>query len=512
LLGTSFIPFPPWAIFFCYVPLWLVWLTEPSWKKLFLTGWIAQFVGTLIGFNWVAYTVHEFGHLPWPAAVATLLLFAGFANLHIPLAGLAWLLFGRTFRLSIAGKVWALPVLASIGERVFPMIFDWNFGYTWLWAGFPAFHLADVVGFLGLSSIGLFFNALLLQAWLKARAGARWWPWAVSVPVLFLALNVWGSVHGRPQPTDASLKFLVVQANIGNEDKVASEQGQSQDAVVDRFRQLTHDGLAEHPAVDFVVWPETAFPELIEDPLLLTGYAAKLRQIVTDFDAKLITGGYSRLNGANKVTNSFFVLSEKGEWLVPPYHKTILLAFGEYLPGADLFPGLRDLAPEVGDFGRGPGPTVLDTGQVKLGAQICYEGLFDWFSRRLANQGAQVLVNLTNDSWYGAWQQPYQHLYMTLARAVEVRRPLVRATNTGISAAILASGEVLEPSPTYEDWRYVYEIPYVKNPLDTLFMTWGFWLIPGGLAVSLVLLGAVFREQTDRARQPSGSGAAPTVM
>jgi apolipoprotein N-acyltransferase len=191
------------------------------------------------------------------------------------------------------------------------------------------------------------------------------------------------------------------------------------------------------------------------------------------------------------------VLDKNGEWLVPPYHKTLLLAFGEYLPGGDLFPGLRALVPEIGDFGRGPGPTVLDAGGIKLGAQICYEGLFDWFTRRLANQGAQVIVNLTNDSWYGAWQQPTQHLTMTLARAVEVRRPLVRSTNTGISAAILASGEILEQSPTNADWHHVYEIPYAAAPPATAFMTWGFWAVPVLLVLALVLLAAVPARRTE---------------
>src|SRR4051812_39976678 len=497
LLGTSFIPFPPWAVFFCFVPLWRVWLDEPSWKRVWWSGWIAQFVGTLIGFNWVAYTVHEFGHLPWPAALVALLLFAGFANLHMPLAGLAWLAYGRLFRLGPAARLWALPVCMGLAERAFPMIFDWNFGYTWLWAAFPAYHLADIVGFMGLSTIGFVFNALLLQAWLKARAGARWWAWAASVPALFLALNAWGYLHGRPQPTDAVLRVLVVQANIGNEDKLAAEQGEAQDAVLDRFQRLTREGLAARKNVDFVVWPETAFPELIEDPALSRGYAVALRDVVAELGTKLITGGYSRLDGVNKVTNSFFVLDKNGEWLVPPYHKTLLLAFGEYLPGGDLFPGLRALVPEIGDFGRGPGPTVLDAGGIKLGAQICYEGLFDWFTRRLANQGAQVIVNLTNDSWYGAWQQPTQHLTMTLARAVEARRPLVRSTNTGISAAILASGEILEQSPTNADWHHVYEIPYAAARPATAFMTWGFWAIPVLLVLALVLLAAVPARRTE---------------
>src|SRR3954464_5852256 len=193
LLGTSFIPFPPWAIFFCYVPLWLVWLTGPSWKRVFWTGWLAPFVGTLIGFNWVAYTAHEFGHLPWPLAGLALVVFASLANLYMPLAGVAWLLYSRTFKLGTAGKFWALPVLVSIGERVFPMIFDWHFGYTWLWAGFPAFHLADIVGFIGLSNIGLLFNGFVLQAFLSH--GRRRWAWLVTPAIAFAGLNVAGHFH-----------------------------------------------------------------------------------------------------------------------------------------------------------------------------------------------------------------------------------------------------------------------------------------------------------------------------
>ena len=425
LLGTSFIPFPPWAIFFCYVPLWLAWLDEPSWKRVFWTGWVAQFVGTLIGFNWVAYTAHEFGHLPWPVAVLVLVLFAGAANLHIPLAGLAWLVYARAFSLSTAGKIWALPVLLGISERAFPMIFDWNFGYTWLWAGFPAFHLADVVGFIGLSSIGLFFNAALLQAWAAARRGARWWPWALGVPAAFLVLNVLGGLHGRPRPTDAALRFLVVQANIDNDEKIAAEQGQSQDAVLDRFHRLTREGLAENPGVDFVVWPEAAFPELIDEPRLAAGHPARLREAVTDLKTMLITGGYSRLDGTNKVTNAFFVLGETGEWLVPPYNKTILLAFGGLLPGAELFPGLRRPRARIGDSAEGPDPPSSIRPASGSARRSATRGCCDWFTRRLALQGAQVIVNLTKQLLvpeHGS-NYEYQHLYMTLARAVEVRRP-----------------------------------------------------------------------------------------
>ena len=99
-----------------------------------------------------------------------------------------------------------------------------------------------------------------------------------------------------------------------------------------------------------------------------------------------------------------------------------------------------------------------------MGAQICYESLFPGFSRSLAELGAQFIVNVTNDSWYGSWQEPYQHMYMTLARGVEFRRPVLRVTNTGISTVSLASGEILERSPIHQPWAGLYEVPYLKNP------------------------------------------------
>jgi apolipoprotein N-acyltransferase len=129
-----------------------------------------------------------------------------------------------------------------------------------------------------------------------------------------------------------------------------------------------------------------------------------------------------------------------------------------------------------------------------MGAQICYESLFPKFSRDLADLGAQFIVNVTNDSWYGSWQEPYQHFYMTLARGVEFRRPVLRVTNTGISSVSLASGEILERSPIHQQWVGLYEVPYLTNPPSTFYQRW-FWLVPcllwGGL---IVLLGLGFKK------------------
>ena len=173
-LGTSNIPFPPWALLFCFVPLWLFWLREGSVRKILWGGWLAQFLFCLIGFHWVAHTAHEFGHMPWPAALLVLLLFCAFGHLFFVLAGLAFALLRDRLGLSRTAQLGLLPCVTALCWRTVPMIFPWNLGYPWLGARLPAFQLAEFVGFEGLGVLTLFLNLALLAAWehRKERMGA----------------------------------------------------------------------------------------------------------------------------------------------------------------------------------------------------------------------------------------------------------------------------------------------------------------------------------------------------
>jgi apolipoprotein N-acyltransferase len=343
--------------------------------------------------------------------------------------------------------------------------------------------LADIIGFQGLSTVTLVLNGLVLWTWWLWREQRRWALAAASVVTSLVVLNLWGAWHGQTAgKSDAILKFLVVQSNISGRDKI------SVSAVINRFSSLTQQGLNVFGAADFIVWPEIAFPAVIDTPTLSGTYPVQLKNVIISNQTPLITGGFSRLPSNGKYTNSLFVIGSNGEWLTQPYHKTVLLAFGEYTPMEDWFPALHRWIPEMGDLARGPGPTVLDTGKVKLGAQICYEGLLDWFSRALANRGAQILINITNDSWFGDWEEPFQHGFQTLARAVEVRLPLVRGTNTGLSTVMLAGGELMTLSPMSQPWFHLYEVPYATKPKATIFMTWGYWLFPAALMIGLFLI------------------------
>lgn len=492
-IGTSYIPFPPWASLFCFVPLWLFWRRQTRLRDVVLGGVVTSFIFTLIGFNWVTHLLHEFAHLDWPVAVIGMLAFALLAHLFVPLTGLLWFLGQRRFHWPEGLSMGLLALITALGEAYSPTLFDWNFGYSWYGAGVPVFHWAEVIGFSGLSALTLLCNLPLLYAFVHRREprGKRL---LAGVLAGFMLMNLGGFwlKHRLPVP-DTVLRVLLVQGNIGNAEKISAELGKGyQDGILKVYLAITEQALAGlRQPVDFALWPETAFPALMGENLNPNPYSEQLREFLTARQLPLVTGAYSVDFASGLVTNSLFVLNRKGEIVPPHYSKTILLAFGEYIPGEQWFPKIREWLPPTGQFARGQGPRLLEWNGFRMGPQICYESLFPKFSRTLAMLGAQFIVNTTNDSWYGTWQEPRQHMFMTLARGVEFRRPVLRSTNTGISTVGLASGEILEQSPLHQEWAGVYDVPYIRNPAPTLYQRW-FWLVPGllwGALLGLLIKG-----------------------
>lgn len=490
-IGTSYIPFPPWAAVFGFIPLWMFWEQQTRLKNVILGGILSTFVFTIIGFNWVTHLLHEYAQAPWFVAVLGMLLFALFAHLFVPLAGALWFV-GRKHNFYIGWQsILAMALLTALSLWALPMLFKWNFGYSWYGAKIPVYHLAEYIGFSGLSMLTILANVPLYFAWQK-RQDRKGRVILIRVVIVFLGLNAFGlsTKAWLPKP-DASFNTLLVQANIGNAEKMAAEFGRGfYEQIINKYQQVTDKGLQEHVSVDidFIMWSETAFPSLLNGEYQQTYYAQQLIQYINKRQVALLTGAYAKDPETGLITNSLFVLDKKGQVESRYYSKTILLAFGEYIPGEEQFPIFREWLPMVGHFGRGQGPTqLLSLEDYKIGAQICYESLYPDFSKALADLGAQFIVNVTNDSWYGTWQEPYQHMYMTLGRAVETRRPLVRVTNTGISTVVLASGEILQQSPMYQEWAGLYSVPYISQPKTTFYQR-NFALMPSLLLGILLLL------------------------
>lgn len=431
----------------------------------------------------MAYTIREFGHMSWPLSVIGLLIFCCFANLFIPIAGIAWFWLTRKINRTSALSLFLLPITMALSEAYIPTIFPWNFGYTLYWTGLPMFQLGEYIGFQGLSALVIFINWGFLVFWLhrKVPLGKK----ALQASVLSLVMfNFLGWVTYKNLPdTDSQVNVSIVQANIGNLEKQYAEWGWGfRSEIVKKFFDMTKKSVSEsNEKINFVIWPETAYPYQLRPPYNLDTESQRLKNLARQLDTHLLIGAYGSDAETLEVTNSLFKIDRVGDMTERPYSKTILLAFGEYIPFSDRFPILKKWLPTVGHFVPGDGPQIYEIEDYRVGAQICYESLFPYFSVKLARKGAQFIVNVTNDSWYGNWQEPYQHLYMTLARAIELRIPIIRSTNTGISTVVLASGEVLDKSPLSEEWTGNYQVPYISEPKATFYQKYP-WLI------SLILL------------------------
>lgn len=494
LVGTSYIPYPGWALLFCFVPLWINVLelssSGASFKRIFFFGWISQFILTIIGFNWIFYVSSEFGHLHWTISLAALIAFAAAMHIYIPLATLAavWIIRKNKIESTLI-QFLLLALSHALLERIWPSIFEWNLAYSLLWMRFPLFQWADTVGFWGLSTWILIAQAVVGYSFVIRKADKKLaiQLFASVIGVILIFTGLGALKEKRWSKTDSQIQFAVVQGNIGNAEKIQSEkQDQFQSYILGVYSQLTDDYLKSNPAPDLMLWPETAMPFALDieyhNRFLQKGLLQKIQQ----WNTTLMTGGYSQSRdrrdhlGYPLTRNSVFFLNPNLSIAAEPYHKTQLLVFGEYLPFGESFPSLYKLFPFVGVYERGPGPSpknipLKDGQHVIVGPQICYESLDPAFSRGLALKGAQILFNVTNDSWFGDWAEPFQHNIMTLARGVENRRPLVRSTNTGVTSAILANGQILEQSTNDKPWAHTYGISYLKNAPITFYTHYGHW-------------------------------------
>lgn len=499
-IGTSYIPFPPWAILFGLVPLIVATVrvseslreqkigsSRKACIRAFVGGWLAQFILNAIGFHWISITAVEFGHFPMWVGILVLIGFCAIAHLYYALAPALTVAIVRKLeikaglnrRISDGIQVGILLSTFAAIEALWPSIFPWHLGYTWLWAGFPGVQATDLIGFEGLNLVSLVSNGLFAIGWMRwSPTEATVWhrlrptvPWVGAGIALFLAINIIGvGRENKWKEADGVLKFLIVQGNIGNYEKlIAERQKDFSLPIVDNYIRLSSEGFDKHPDATFALWPETAFPDYLDQAFSNERNWIALRGFTSARNKMVLTGAYSYDTERRKSYNGFFAMSGTGTLLAEPYRKSILIPFGEKFPFADIVPYTKWLFPGLGSFGHGPGPSVMDVGEFRLGPQICLESLYPEFSAEMARKGAEVFTNVTNDSWFGRTFEPYQHMSMTLARAVENRRPLLRSTNTGITTVVLATGEQLEKSPIDKEWYGAYTVPYMKNPPTVLY-------------------------------------------
>ncbi len=470
-------------------------LRGPGPRRAALQGFAAGLVAHAAVLHWIYVVTVDYGHAPVAAGVVAPIALASYVAFFTALfgAGAAWLdARGR------AGP-WQLAALWTALEHARGFALT---GFPWATLGYaqhqnPALlGLASLTGVYGLSFASALF-AVAAGAALRARAARREIPRGVRSAFAgvagLLALGV-ALRAPDPGPEAPRLRVAVLQGNIEQAAKWSPEWGlQTLEIYADLTRRAAAAGAS------LVVWPESAVPGGA-GPEEATG--AWLSALARESGVSLVIGAVGLERDAQGRVAAFYdsahLIDAQGRFL-GRYDKSHLVPFGEYVPLRDFFGRfLAAVARGIAslDVSAGPGPTALVLGEgaqaVRLGVAICYELVFPDVVRRFAGQaGAELLLGITNDAWYGRTGAPYQFLAITALRAAENRLWLARAANTGVSAFIDARGHVVAQTRIFERDLLVHDLPLRRAPLGGSFyarcgdvFAWACWfgLAAAGLA------------------------------
>ena len=432
---------------------------------------------------WIYDTMRQYGGLSAPMAVLALFLFCCYLGLYHGIYGLLLsLLLGkrRDYRraLATAPFLWVAVELARTRVTGFP----WDLLGIAQVDNAALCRIAEWTGVYGISFEIVLVNVALAAAFLvpRQKRGAM-----LAAALAAAAVLQAGRLIEAPAMS-ADHAALLVQQNVPVSANWETPLYFQQ--TLNELTELTVKSAAgpATPRANLIVWPESPAPLFDSDPRFRSVVSGMARQARAWVVTGLIGTGSPPVSGASPpVFNSAALISPNGDWTAR-YDKVHLVPFGEYLPFPSLFSFAGGLTKEVGEFERGTSRKPLDAGGEPLGVFICYESVFPDEVRQFAKQGAQVLVNISNDGWYGDSGAYAQHLNQTRMRAVEDHRWLLSATDTGVTASIDPWGRIVARIPRKE--RTALVAPYALTSVTTFYTRHGDWF---AYACAIISLGAL---------------------
>lgn len=464
-----------------FVPLFWALDHATTVRRAMIYGWLMGFAAHVFGFYWLVYTISAFGGFPYPVSVLVFILYAALQAIQMALFAL--LVRGAGF-----GPLKIFPALFWVAlEFLFPLLFPWHVAnsqvaFSWF------IQSADLVGPYGASFIVVWSNAAVFHAWFarEEHAPRRYLPIAYAALAVMVSL-VYGVGRlqsiGEEMAEARKLSVAAVQGNVDIDMKWNPALAQKNLA---KHRQLT----VPVGPVPLVIWPESAIEAFIPEDLqaLPPEYMPALKSDRTFFifGAKSYRGKPGQ--PGIKMFNTAFITDARGR-ILSRYHKQALLAFGEYLPFSKIL-SLLPAMPFADGFTPGPGPVAFHMARgIRIGPLICYEDLMPDLSRKFVSEArANLLVNLTNDAWYGRSVGPWQHLWLSQSRAIETRRSLLRVTNTGVTSLINAKGELVKTLPMFTAAVMETEVEILNG--ETYYVRFGDWFAwtLTAIALGIVLL------------------------
>jgi len=463
-----------WISWIALVPL-LISLRNLSLQNGFRIGLLAGLAHNLTLVYWLAYTMKTYGDLPLFISIPVLFLLSFYLSLYTAVFSIA--LTGLCKK-PLACAIMA-PVLWVSLEYLRSFLFT---GLPWEFIGYSQFNnlhliqISDIFGVYGVSFVIVLLNAALFMTclWLSGR---NWQNVNITKGIaggsILVAAIVVGTVllYGRWSinsvdeivSTSSSVKIAVVQGNIAQSMKWDPK---FQNATVKKYVRLSFTARAKKP--DLVVWPETAAPfYYLYNPRLTREIQKGIIETGSDF--LIGSPSFVRKDKSIDYYNSAYLIKADGT-IQGKYDKAHLVPFGEYVPYRKWLPFVGKMVAHVGDFKEGEEGKTIKWGDDNLGIQICYEIIFPTLSRKMVKNNATLIINITNDAWYGRSSAPYQHFSMSVFRAVENKRSLIRSANTGISGFVDPAGRIVASTDIFKEEVLTASMPRLhKKTIYTRF-------------------------------------------
>jgi len=502
-LGTGFmlfLTFPGAAGFWpvawvALVPLLLA-IRNVSPGRAARLGLLAGMVHYVTLLYWIVIVLGRYGNLPLWVSVPALLLLALYMSSYL---ALFCALISRVWQQKEVSVVWIGPLLWVGLDFLRSFLFS---GFPWQDLAYSQYkalfliQIADLAGHAGVTFHIVLVNsitALLFVLWRDNRAVAQsslsvlmaqrirqTWRYAV-LPALCVMLAVMAynflRYHQISEEIEVSpkMKIALVQGNVEQDQKWSPAMRLK---TIDIYTELSVQALKQgNESPVLFVWPETALPFLIGD----NPYFNRLKkQLIIKEKIWLLSGApFYEKNGSEKLQrtkggissyNSAYLFTPGGE-VGARYDKQHLVPFGEYIPFSNFLSLPGPLVENIGNFSAGKSTRPLSCQSAEIGVLICFESIFPKLARDWTSRGANLLVNITNDAWFGRSSAPWQHVSMAVFRALENRRSLARSANTGISVLIDPLGRMAGISPLFQPYYFVAEAPLLQ--VKAIFVGFG---------------------------------------
>lgn len=434
---NDFYPFSFFAIFVALLSLKIE-------RKGFLKGFFFGFIYHLLTMYWIAYVLKQYGNLPTIVSTTLLLILVAYLSLY---PAVYFKIYERLnnrmpeiFHPIFFALLWVL--LEIVRANILT-------GFPWMLIGYTqhnflpfALH-SKYVTIYGIGFFIIFVNITLLNLMkYKSKKSIS----IVILAILMLSYFIYSGEKEIEKVKDSfqHKKAIKVRAVQGNIDQSKKWDKKLQSEIISKYLALSDGNESE-----LIIWPETALPFVYGVDGEWTEY---FRDKIANKDFYLLTGfvsiGYDS-DGKPGFTNSAG-LFYKGS-LIGRYDKMHLVPFGEYVPLKKVLFFVNKLVEAAGDFLSGTGIKVIKAKDMKIGILICYEAIFPEISNNYIKNGVNLIVNITNDAWFGKSSAPFQHLAMSRFRAMENEVYVVRVANTGISCIITPWGEVLYRTELFRD-------------------------------------------------------------